>query len=76
MFSDIADAISKIVDFFNSVVNFVVGLIHDIVDFIKMVGDYSKQFIELVSEIFPPQLLVLVIAIISLAVILRIVGRD
>lgn len=75
MLDNIKDILQQIGDFFSMVTTYIVDFFEDCAFFIKQLSSSLSEVASFVSLIFPPQLVAAFLALISIVIILRILGR-
>lgn len=75
MLQEIRDILVSIGDFFKTVIDFVISFFQDLVYMVKLVSETVAQLPDYFSWL-PGSLLTLILAIITVVVIYKIVGRE
>lgn len=76
MLANIKEILQQIGDFFSMVTTWIVDFFEDSAFFIKQLGSSVSEVSDFVSSIFPPQLVTAFVALISIVIVLRVLGRD
>lgn len=76
MLQTIKEILSNIGDFFVSVGAWFVDFIEDCTFFFQQLSKTVTDVTAVVSDIFPPELVTAFVALLTIVVVLRILGRD